>query len=173
MKFRRFAALCCLGAGLALAGGVAAQGVDGVRLPTHGDWQAFTVGDGASLDCIAFSVPQAVQPEGLNRGAIAILVSHQLSSQSFNIVQIRMGYPLEEGGAVKVDIDGRNWELFGDGESAWPWDLDENAEILNAMKAGSEMYVEGRSQRGNDTMDRYSLSGITASMREIDGACGR
>ena len=145
----------------------------GRRLPTHGDWQSFVVGEGASRQCVAISFPEEIQPESLNRGDIAILVSHQLDRGDFDIVQIKMGYPLAEESKIRVDVDGEKWELFADNQNAWPWDLEANAAILSAMRSGLEMYVEGRSQRGNATMDRYSLRGISSALREINAACGR
>jgi hypothetical protein len=33
------------------------------------------------------------------------------------------------------------------------------------------MVVRGTSQRGTNTIDTYSLSGVTAAMGEIDKAC--
>jgi hypothetical protein len=150
-----------------------AQPTDGERLRTHGDWQSFTVGSTGTRMCVALSFPQKVEPEGLNRGDIAILVSHQLEFRDFDVVQLKVGYPLETGRNVKIDIDGEIWELFPHGENAWPLNIEQNGEILKAMKSGLEMYVEARSQRGNTTMDRYSLRGISAAMRQIDNACGR
>ena len=155
MPLRRLTLIvsCQLLVGLA-AGLVWAQDDIGERLPTHGDWQAFVVGDGATRQCVAVTWPKAVEPEGLNRGTIALLVSHQLDNQEFSVLQVKMGYPLDPDVPIKINIDGDRWELFGDGQNAWPWDLDDNDAIIQAMKAGLEMYVEGRSQRGNTTMDR-------------------
>lgn len=155
------------------AGMAVSQSSDGEGREVFGDWQTFVAGAGGKKMCVALSFPKEIQPEGLNRGDIAILVSHQLEFQDFDVLQFKLGYPLEEGRAVKIDIDGRGWELFPNDENAWPLSLEENAVILQAMKAGQEMYIEGRSQRGNMTMDRYSLRGISAALRSIDGDCGR
>ena len=43
--------------------------------------------------------------------------------------------------------------------------------LVDALKAGSQLTVRGTSQRGTDTTDTYSLSGVTAAMAEIDKAC--
>ena len=39
------------------------------------------------------------------------------------------------------------------------------------MKKGSNLVVKGTSQRGTETTDSYSLTGITAGMAAIDKAC--
>ncbi len=154
-------------------GAAMAQSSSDQRREVFNDWQTFSAGSGNSKMCVALSFPKEIQPEGLNRGDIAILVSHQLEFQDFDVLQIKLGYPLEEGRPVKINIDGRQWDLFPDAENAWPISLEDNAAILRAMKAGQEMYVEGRSQLGNMTMDRYSLRGISAALRSIDIDCGR
>ena len=44
-------------------------------------------------------------------------------------------------------------------------------QLVQAMKAGSELIVKGTSGRGTATTDTYSLGGFTAAMAAIDKAC--
>ena len=150
-----------------------AQEDTGRRLGVFSDWTAFVAGTGGARQCVAFSLPEEAMPVNLNRGDIAILVSHQLAEGEFNVVQVKLGYPINSDSEVKIDIDGRSWTLFPNNENAWAYDQTDNAAILRAMKAGAMLYVEGLSARGNTTTDRYSLSGISAAVAAIDAACGR
>ena len=39
------------------------------------------------------------------------------------------------------------------------------------MKTGSELTVKGTSWRGTETLDSYSLNGVSAALKKIDEAC--
>ena len=43
--------------------------------------------------------------------------------------------------------------------------------VFEALKAGSKLVVKGTSTKGNNMVDTYSLSGVTAAMNEISKAC--
>ena len=61
--------------------------------------------------------------------------------------------------------------MFTRGENAWNYDTKADRSMIKAMKAGSRMVVKGRSQRGTQTTDTYSLSGFTAAFNAISNAC--
>jgi hypothetical protein len=68
-------------------------------------------------------------------------------------------------------VDGRNaFTLFTHDETAWAYDEDD-AKLVTAMKAGSEMVVVGTSSRGTRTTDTYSLMGFTNAHEAITGEC--
>jgi hypothetical protein len=81
------------------------------------------------------------------------------------------GYPFASGSTVNVNIDGKQFELFSDGEWAWPASTSDDAGLLAAMKAGSSAIVTARSGRGTQTKDTFSLSGFTAAMQEAEQRC--
>ena len=48
---------------------------------------------------------------------------------------------------------------------------DAEKRLVEAMKKGSLMTVQGRSSRGTLTTDKYSLSGISAALDRIAQEC--
>jgi len=48
------------------------------------------------------------------------------------------GYPFADGSTVQVTIDGTNYEMFTQGEWAWPATPDADAQILAAMQRGAD-----------------------------------
>jgi hypothetical protein len=43
--------------------------------------------------------------------------------------------------------------------------------LVDALKAGSKMVVKGTSRRGTNTIDEYSLAGISAALDSVAKAC--
>ena len=81
------------------------------------------------------------------------------------------GYPFAGGSTVSVTIGDTEYELFTEGEWAWPATPEEDARLVAAMKRGADAIVRGRSGRGNQTIDTFSLLGFTAAVEEAARRC--
>jgi invasion protein IalB len=81
-----------------------------------------------------------------------------------------MGYPLQDNSKVSVIIDGRTFVMFTKGNSAWVENAAEEPALVAAMKSGKAMSVSAKSRRGTETSYSYSLSGISAALKQIE-AC--
>lgn len=140
------------------------------------DWDAFTLrrGNGNTL-CYMVSVPKSwkASRENVRRGDIYITITHRPSGDVRDQVNIVVGYPLKNGSEVKATIDGQtSFELFTQGDGAWLYTAEQDREMVQAMRRGVNLVVEGTSGRGTDTTDRYSLMGFTAAYNAISKACG-
>ena len=78
---------------------------------------------------------------------------------------------LRQVGKPLVRIDGKTFRLFVDRDIAFARDSATDATLVEAMKKGSKMVVEGVSSRGTKTTDTYSLSGFSAAHRAATRAC--
>ena len=83
-----------------------------------------------------------------------------------------MGYPFPPGGKVTVTIGKDKFELFTKDEGAFVEKPEDEAKILAALKSGSTMSIKGRSARGTNTTDEYSLSGTSGALERIAKECG-
>lgn len=72
---------------------------------------------------------------------------------------------------MNVNVDGKTFELFTDGEWAWPGTADDDAKLLAAMKAGTNAVLTARSGRGTQTQDTFSLRGFTAAVNDAAARC--
>jgi hypothetical protein len=70
-----------------------------------------------------------------------------------------------------LDISGTKFELFTEGEWAWPATPEDDQRIVAAMKRGSSAVVQARSGRGTVTNDSFSLLGFTAAVEEAGRRC--
>ncbi len=68
-------------------------------------------------------------------------------------------------------MDGNTFELFAEGEWAWPASDSDDAKIIAAMKRGSKAVLTARSSRVTQTNDTFSLLGFTAALDEAEKRC--
>ncbi len=150
---------------------VSVQAQEVENLGTFRFWTAWKGADTNGVMCYVSSQPQKAEPSNVNRDAIHFLVIHRKGLGTRNEVQTIVGYPLESNSTPKVTVDGKGFDMVVEGSAAWLASASDESGFVAAMKAGSSMVVKGRSQRGTDTTDTYSLSGVTAAMEKIQQAC--
>ncbi len=136
------------------------------------DWAAYSVSGPNGKVCYVASQPKDQQPTGVNRDPVFFMVSHWQGREVRNEASIIIGYPFAENSTVTTEIDGASFTMFTKGDGAWMENVAEETRLVEAMKAGSKMTVRGRSRRGTNTVDTYSLSGITAALNKIAEVCG-
>ncbi len=150
---------------LALAGAAVAQSP--TQIKQFDNWAAYSYNGPKGKVCYILSLPTRKEPGNVNHGDNFFLISHRPGQNVEYEPQAMMGYQLQENSKVTVSVDGRNFVLFTKGESAWVENVAEEPALVNAMRAGAQMTVKATSRRGTNTNYTYSLSGVTAALREI------
>ncbi|MEA5159167.1 invasion associated locus B family protein [Cereibacter johrii] len=157
-----------------LATGAAAQESTN-RVATKTDWSVFA--ESSPKECWGVSSPKQTQATrdgkavDVRRGDILLFVTYRPGSGAKGEISFTGGYPFAPGSTVNVDIGGTTFELFTDGEWAWPANAQDDASLLAAMKRGSTAVLTARSARGTQTKDTFSLSGFTAAMSDAETRC--
>lgn len=154
--------------------GVAAQAQESTnRVATMTDWNVFT--EESPKECWGVSKPKETvntrdgQPVSVRRGDILLFVTFRPGKPGE--ISFTGGYPFAGGSTVDVAIDGTSYQLFTDGEWAWPGSADEDAKLLAAMKKGTTATLTARSGKGTQTKDTFSLRGFTAAMTDAETRC--
>jgi hypothetical protein len=154
--------------------GVAARAQESTnRVATMTDWNVFT--EESPKECWGDSKPKETvntrdgQPVSVRRGDILLFVTFRPGKPGE--ISFTGGYPFAGGSTVDVAIDGQSYQLFTDGEWAWPGSADEDAKLLAAMKAGTTATLTARSGKGTQTVDTFSLRGFTAAMEDAEKRC--
>ncbi|MCU0827212.1 MAG: invasion associated locus B family protein [Tabrizicola sp.] len=143
------------------------------RVATMTDWNVFT--EENPKECWGVSKPtESVnsrdgQPVSVRRGDILLFVTFRPGKPGE--ISFTGGYPFAGGSTVDVTIDGQPYQLFTDGEWAWPGSAEDDAALLAAMKAGTTATLTARSGRGTQTVDTFSLRGFTAAMEDAEKRC--
>lgn len=145
------------------------------RVAESTDWAVFVEDD--PQECWGVSKPkQTVNTKDgrvvqVRRGDILLFVAFRPGDGDTGEVAFTGGYPFRDGSNVTLDIGGETFELFTEGEWAWPGGDQEDAEIVAAMKRGVEAKLIGVSSRGTRTEDTFSLMGFSEAMDEAAAQC--
>lgn len=120
-------------------------------------------------------VSEPIHQEGdfTKRGKPHVLVTHTPASKAFDTVSIVAGYTHKPQSEVEIQVGSTTFTLFTHEDTAWAPDGKTDTAIVDSMKAGNEMQVEGTSSRGTLIKDTYSLSGFSAGYTLINKSCGR
>lgn len=162
---------------LTAATGALAQGAAKPSLVgTFNDWTMWAYtgsynGNGEGKVCYIYSEPERMQPDRLDHGRVSFSVTISPSQGVGNEANFVAGYALKEQSPVTVDVDGKKFTMFTQGDSAWLVNKEEEPQLLAAMKAGRSMVVKATSRRGNQTTYNYSLSGVTAASDKMLAEC--
>jgi Invasion associated locus B (IalB) protein len=152
-----------------LSGGAAAQTPE--FLGSHRDWNVYAFTENGNKICYMASEPKKQDGDYTRRGDPALLVTRRPGSPAVDEVSVQPGYSYLEGSEVEVNVGRRKFMLFTHGEHAWTTSEQADRELINAMKAGSDMTVRGTSAKRTYSLDTYSLLGFTAAYNAMVDAC--
>lgn len=156
---------------MAFSGAALAEG-EPKQIGAFDNWLAYSYDAADSKVCYVSSSPSESEPKNAKRDPAFFLVTHMPGRKPpvRGEVSTIIGYPFKEGQTVKLTIDDTSYEMFSKGDTAWV-DTGSDKKIVAAMKSGKSLKVQGTSWRGTETVDTYSLSGISAALAAIDKAC--
>lgn len=143
------------------------------RVAADTDWSVFVEDD--PKECWGVSAPKETvntkdgEAVAVRRGDILLFVTYR--PEGSGEVSFTGGYPFADGSTVELDVSGTKFDLFTDGEWAWPASKEDDAKIVDALKAGTSVVLTARSSRGTQTQDTFSLLGISAALDEAAKRC--
>lgn len=144
------------------------------QVAANTDWSLFT--EDSPKECWAVSAPKETvntkdgQTVAVRRGEILLFVFYRPGASVQGQVAFTGGYPFASGSTAAMEIGGTTFQLFTEGEWAWPATPEDDAKIVAAMKRGTDTTLTARSGRGTQTADKFSLLGFTAT---VEGAANR
>lgn len=157
------------------ASGVCAQEESTNQVAAKTAWSVFE--DASPKECWAVSAPTETintkdgRVVAVRRGDILLMTFFRPDADVKGQLAFTGGYPFANGSTVNLSIAGSEFELFTEGEWAWPASTSDDAKIIAAMKRGTDAVVQARSGRGTKTKDTFSLLGFTAALDEAEKRC--
>lgn len=137
------------------------------RIKQHNAWGAYSHSADSGKICYILSIPTQKEPADRDHGDVFfMLAKHPGQNVTFE-PQFTVGYPFADNSKVVLDIDGKTFNMFTKGSNAWMENPAEESMVVSSMRSGTKMSLTGESRRGTKTNYSYSLSGVTASLKEI------
>ncbi|MBZ0227413.1 MAG: invasion associated locus B family protein [Bauldia sp.] len=136
-------------------------------------WNAYTSAEPDGKMCFVASQPTDSKYSRTisGRDPVFFMVTTIPTKKIRNEASTIIGYPFADNSKVTVNIDGTQFTMFTDKDSAWVENPSQESDLIAAMRAGRSMTVEGTSRRGTVSTDTYSLSGITAALEAMAKEC--
>jgi hypothetical protein len=126
-------------------------------------WGAFEQSE--PRKCHAIAAPSAAYQRAY--ASVGLWPERGLGPQLY----LRLSHPRRPGSAVILRIDGKPFQLVGQGANAWAPNPRADAAIVSAMRTGVTMTVESRSEAGGRFRDRYALRGAASAIDAAAFAC--
>jgi hypothetical protein len=158
---------------LAILAGAVAPGAaqDGEPFARFQYWDLHVLNEPAGKTCIVASQPTESLPTNVLRSAILFMITDWPADGVQTEIHVEMGYPLATDVSVTVDDEATFTMTIVDGEGAWlPTEVEDNL-LAAAMMRGRTMVVRARSTRGTNTVDTYSLYGVSAALARAAQEC--
>ncbi len=154
--------------------GTAAIAAEPVDVGTFQRWKVFTSNEPTGKMCFVASQPtdSKYSQQITSRDPVFFMITSIPAKNIRNEVSTIIGYAFGPNATVQIDIDGTNkYSMFtSNTDTAWANPADE-ANFINALKAGAKLTISGQSKRGTTTTDTYSLLGITAALGKLATEC--
>jgi len=125
------------------------------------DWEAFTVSENDNKICFAQSIPILRAPKKFERNPSRLFITFRPSEDIKDEVSATSGYTFQKEKIVKAKTGKKTYDFFSQEEFAWILDTEEEQKFIKAMKKASRVMIIGRTEKGKQTIDHYSLMGFT------------
>ena len=125
------------------------------------DWETFTVTENDNKICFAQSIPILRAPKKFERNPSRLFISFRPTEGIKDEISATSGYTFQKEKIVKAKTGKKTYDFFSREEFAWILDTEEEQRFIKAMKKASRVMIIGRTEKGKQTIDHYSLMGFT------------
>lgn len=157
--------------GLTVPPAAAQDSAEPVFQGAHGDWRVFTRGEGQARVCYVLSTPSESLPRNVDHGDVFFLVASWANGDAAEQPSFMAGYPLRPESPPLARVGSDRFSMFVSEREGFVEEARDEDRLVDAMRRGSTMRVEAMSERGTATVYEFSLSGITAALRDVDQRC--
>ncbi len=150
---------------------------DGHSYSKQGSFKSWTVYTKANKDiCYMISYPEKSVGKYNLRGRVSVIIARRPKEDNKNFIGIDFGYSFKKNAKVKLVVDKKqSFSLHTFQQTAWTKPSKSSKRddvIIEGLLKGKELVVYGRSKRGTDTEDYYSLIGFSKAYNKIKEVCG-
>ena len=135
------------------------------------DWETFTVNENNNKICFAQSIPILRVPKKFERNPSRLFVSFRPTEDIIDEISATSGYTFQKEKIVKAKSGKKTFDFFAQENFAWILDTEEEQKFIQAMKKASRVMIIGRTDKGKQTIDHYSLMGFSKAYNTAKKNC--
>lgn len=148
-----------------------AHAQDVKALGTFGKWIAATYQENGKQVCYMSGDPDRTEGASRGRGKPTLLITHRPGEKAFDIVSMVSGYEYQGDSDVTINVAGKRFKLFTNGDRAWARDAETDKTIVAALVKANSAAITGTSNKNAVTTDIFLLKGFAAAYQAIGDAC--
>lgn len=149
-------------------------------LGKYKDWVAYSYIKKGKKVCYMASKPISSEGKYSSRGPVWFLVTHKPAENEKGVISFISGYRFKpkcdnsnkKECQVNAMIGREKYLMYTEKDVAWNYPGGDKKMVSDLIR-GSSMTINGKSHRGTDTKDVFSLLGFTAAYREISRKCSQ
>ncbi len=151
---------------------VAAQAEEPKEIGKFGPWIAYKYKDKKSDVCYLTNAPEKSEGKYKARDKVYLMISVRGDMKKMGEFSHVAGYTFGNDEKAKVTIGNKNFTLFTSQDTAWAFSDSDDTQLLEKMLKETTMKIEGKSQKGTETTDIYSLKELDKALKKIRSECG-
>ena len=150
-------------------------GAEPTLIGQFGSWGAYTAAPGGKKVCFALAKPTSskTNPPNRPRDPAYAFVSTRPSEKVFNEVSIMIGYAAKPGSESTLEVGGASYAMYTQGDGLWIKNAAEEERMVEAMRRAPDAIVKAVSAKGTETVDTFSLKGLSQALDRIAQDCKR
>jgi hypothetical protein len=148
-------------------------GAEPTLIGQFGTWGAYTATPNGKKVCFALAKPATskTNPPNRPRDPAYAFVSTRPAEKVFNEVSVMIGYTVKPGSESTLQVGGASYAMYTQGDGLWIKNAAEEGRMVEAMRHSSDVVVKGVSAKGTETVDTFSLKGLSQALDRIAQDC--
>jgi hypothetical protein len=153
----------------------AVGGSEPTLIGQFGTWGAYTAMPNGKKVCFALAKPSSskTNPPNRPRDPAYAFVSTRPAEKVLNEVSIMIGYALKPGSESTLEVGGASYVMYTQGDGLWIKNPAEEERMVDAMRKAADVTVKGMSAKGTETIDVFSLKGLSQALDRVAQDCRR
>jgi invasion protein IalB len=153
----------------------AAGGSEPALIGQYGTWGAYMATPNGKKVCFALAKPSSskTNPPNRPRDPAYVFISTRPAEKVVNEVSIMIGYVLKPGSESTLDVGGASYAMYTQGDGLWIKNAAEEERMVDAMRKAADVTIKGVSSKGTETIDVFSLKGLSQALDRVAQDCRR
>jgi hypothetical protein len=153
----------------------AAGGSEPTLIGQFGTWGAYSATPNGKKVCFVLAKPSSskTNPPNRPRDPAYAFISTRPAEKVANEVSIMIGYVLKPGSESTLEVGGAAYAMYTQGDGLWIKNAAEEERMVDAMRKAADVTVKGVSAKGTETIDVFSLKGLSQALDRVAQDCRR
>jgi hypothetical protein len=159
----------------AAAAAAVAGGAEPTLIGQFGTWGAYTATPNGKKVCFALAKPSSskTNPPNRPRDPAYAFISTRPAEKVTNEVSVMIGYALRPGSESTLEVGGATYAMYTQGDGLWIKNAAEEERMVEAMRKAADVVVKGVSAKGTETIDTFSMKGLSQALDRLAQDCRR